>query len=117
MEEKTYDDLFASEFRRGTDQVTILTGQGTLVKGSVLGKITATGKYKLVDDAAVDGSEDPKNVLSVETDTSGGDVINTVYTTGDFNENKLVFGGDDTADDHREAMHDRSLFMAKAVPA
>ena len=36
--------------------ITVLSGE-TLEAGAVLGKVTASGKYKALDPAAVDGSE------------------------------------------------------------
>ena len=38
------------------ETITVLSGQ-TLQAGRVLGKVTASGKYKALDPAAVDGSE------------------------------------------------------------
>ena len=40
------------------ETITVLSGQN-LQAGAVLGKVTASGKYKALDPAAVDGSEAP----------------------------------------------------------
>lgn len=50
--------------KRSRDAVTVtVPADTTLAAGSVLGKITATGKYVLYDEAAVDGSQTAVAVL------------------------------------------------------
>lgn len=76
---------------------TILTGQGTLAPGSVLGIVTSGGKLKLCGIANGDGSQIPRYVLLKETDTSAGDVTSQdVLKAGTVNGNKLVFASTDT---------------------
>ena len=88
----TLDHLRAAEYQMVVETMTILTGQGTLVRGSVIGKITADGKGKLMAAASVDGSEDFYAILTEDVDTSGGDVIAPVAKTGMFNQDFLTFG-------------------------
>ena len=45
----------------------------TLRKGLVLGRVTATGKYKQYDDAASDGTEVAAGILDKEIDLLGDD--------------------------------------------
>ena len=56
------DNLIAGDYPVVTDQVTIVSGQD-LARGAVIGKITASGKYKLTDYPSTDGSEKPVFVL------------------------------------------------------
>lgn len=72
----------------------------TLALGTVLGKITATGKFKAYDDAAVDGSAVAVGILPyrVVTDASGnitnmGDQ-NSVQTNVDIYHNGIFRVGD-----------------------
>ena len=58
------------------DQATIDTGN--LVAGTVLGKITATGKYVLHDADAGDGSQDAVAILFDNVDASSADVEATI---------------------------------------
>jgi len=99
-----------------TGAVTLLTGT-SYKKGAVLGKITASGKYKLVDSAAVDGSQTPKYVLSADVDATAADRPGIAYKTGQFNETLLTFGGVDTAATHRDALEARGIFMDVLLPA
>lgn len=97
-------------------EMTIITGQGTLSKGSVLGVITASGKLKLVDDDNSDGSEDPKYVLLKEVDTSSSDVTaqREILAAGIVNANQLVFGGDDEIGDHHTALKNNGIVAVDA---
>lgn len=110
--ETTYelDNLLGDTFPIQTDTGTIISGQN-LTRGAVLGKITASGKLKAVDDAAVDGSQTPYAVLAVDTDASGGDKTAVIYLSGAFNVNALSFGGDDTAADHKDGMRNKCMYQ------
>jgi len=54
------------------EQVTILSGED-LAAGTVLGKITASGKYKAYNNGAGDGSQTAAGVLYSACDATGGD--------------------------------------------
>ena len=54
------------------ETITVLSGQ-TLEAGAVLGKVTASGKYKALDPAAVDGSEVAAGILYDAVDASAAD--------------------------------------------
>jgi hypothetical protein len=58
--------------RISRDTITVLSGQ-TLQPGAVLGKVTASGKYKALAPAADDGSEAAAAILYGAVDASGGD--------------------------------------------
>ena len=58
--------------RRSRETVTLISGQN-LKAGTVLGKITASGKYTQHDKDALDGSEVALAVLFDDVDASGGD--------------------------------------------
>lgn len=79
-----------------TDQGTIVSGQN-LTRGTVLGKIAASGKYTKCVSTATDGSQIPVAVLATDVDASGGDKVGPIYVGGEFNSNVIVFGGSDTA--------------------
>jgi hypothetical protein len=54
------------------ETITVLSGQ-KLQAGAVLGKITASGKYKALAPAAVDGSEAAAGILYDAVDASAAD--------------------------------------------
>ena len=74
---------------------TITIAAGTLEPGTVLGKITASGKYAAHDPAAADGSETAVAVLWDKVDASAGDVPTVALVRGPaiVNRHDLVFAG------------------------
>jgi len=89
-------------FRDYTREViTIATGGANpvLEPGTVLGKITASGKYAAHDPAAVDGTETAIAVLWGKADATASDVDAEVLLRGPaiVNANDLVFTGTPTA--------------------
>jgi hypothetical protein len=73
-----------------TMAVTLAAGQN-LTRGALLGVITASGKYVLSLSAAVDGSQVPSAVLA-ETTNAVADSLCSIYATGEFNTQVMVFG-------------------------
>jgi hypothetical protein len=72
----------------------------TLLMGSCLGIITATGKAVLVNSADTDGSQQLMGILARDTETAFGDQVVIAYITGSFLADKLLFGGTDTLANH-----------------
>ncbi len=72
--------FMASEGNGSISRDTAILDDGDLEAGTVLGKITASGKYVQVDLAAVDGSEDAAAVLWAATDATAGDKTVAVIT-------------------------------------
>lgn len=64
--------------KRSRQTVTIISGAGVLAAGTVLGKITASGKYTSSPATGADGSESAIAVLSHEVDASAADVAAVV---------------------------------------
>lgn len=53
--------------------ITLVSGAGDLVAGTVLAKITASGKYTVYDNAGSDGTETAAAVLYAAADASSAD--------------------------------------------
>lgn len=78
-------------------KVTIAEGQGTLLRGSALGKVTDDedpdfGKWKLSLAAAEDGSEVIRGILLYDVNASGGDAEGIVGQIGRCNGGSVIFG-------------------------
>lgn len=118
----TSEGTFAPDLLIGGDHpirtigVTILSGQN-LLRGALLGKITASGKYILSLSAAVDGSQTPVGILGEDVNATAGDAVSFEYVAGDFNSRKVIFGTGHTIASVREALHARSIYLHDAVPA
>ena len=73
--EKRHDAAFLLHEANGDlsrENVTLLSGQN-LKAGAVLGKITASGKYKEFNPDAGDGAETAAAILLIDSDASAGD--------------------------------------------
>jgi Bacteriophage lambda head decoration protein D len=102
-----YNDLI-------TRQITLISGQN-LKRGTLLGKITASGKYTLSLSASADGSQTPSVILLEDTDASGGDKVTVGAFAGTFDENGVIFGTGHTAASTREALRDVGILLQSSI--
>lgn len=110
------DNLHAGDFPIRTRKVTLITGQN-LVRGSLLGIITASGKATLSASASADGSQTPNCILAEDTDATAADAEAVVYIAGDFNQDALTLGAGHTAASVREGLRDINIYLHKPVSA
>ena len=110
----TPDGIIAGEDDLQTRQITLITGQN-LKRGSVLGKITASGKFNLSLSAAGDGSQVPAAILAEDTDASGGDKVTVAYFGGVFDENALTYGTAHTKASVREQLRDYGIKLQSSI--
>lgn len=113
----TPDNLIAGTTQTVCDIVTIASG-ASLKRGAVLGRVTATGKYKLSASAAVDGSQTPSVILADDVDATSADVTNVaVYIKGEFASNALFFGVGHSATTVKDALRDAGICIKTTVKA
>ena len=106
----TPDQLIAGDFPQVKESGVIAAGQ-QLVRGAVLGKVTADGQYKLSESAANDGSEVPVVVLDADIDTTGGAAPAPLMLTGEVFGTELTLGTDHTVASVKAALRPLSLFV------
>jgi len=58
---------------RSREQIVVASGEGVLEAGTVLGVVTASGKYAAYDDAAADGTEAAAGILFAGVDATSAD--------------------------------------------
>lgn len=104
-----------SQFPLMSEAAVVASGAGKLVRGTVLGCVTATGKLVKVDSTKNDGSQKPYAILSEDVDASSADVQTSVYLTGCFNSASLVFGGTDTVATHKLAARELGMFFKNVI--
>ncbi len=109
------DQLIAGRFPLVTSNVTIAAG--TLQRGTVLGKVTATGDYIESVATAADGSQSPAAILADYADASGGAVTAGVYLTGEFNADKLVYDASWTIATLTPVLRTLSIFVKTFISA
>jgi len=108
------DKLYAGEYPRVTETVTILSGQ-TIAKGAVLGRITSGGKYILSLSAAGDGSEVPRAIAADNIDASAGDKIGPVFLSGEFNQDGLTIGTAHTVATIKDGLRALNIYLKTVV--
>ena len=108
----TYDNLIGgAEPALITKNLTVASGAGVLARGTVLGKITASGKFVKVNSASNDGSQTANCILAATVDATSADAVATVYVTGMFNIEALTFGGTDTYAAHADTLRDLGIYL------
>lgn len=111
--EFTPDSLIADiAFPLQTGSVLLAASQGILLRGTVVGK-NADGKFV----PAVTGASEvvAHGILADDVDTgTSTDVVAVVYTSGSFNRAALLFGGEDTPEDHEDVLRTKGIYL-KAV--
>ena len=105
------DQLIAGIFPLVTDNVTIVSGAGVIKRGTVLGKITASGKYTTRLTASADGSQSAVAIAADTVDATSADQIVGVYLSGEFNSNAMTLGTGWTVATVTAALRSLSIFV------
>ncbi|KQN00563.1 head decoration protein [Sphingomonas sp. Leaf25] len=118
VEQDTFvpDQLIGGDLKIVTGTRTIAAGQN-LRRGTVLGKITAGGKYVLALGASNDGSQTPVEILVDDVDATGGDKQAGTYLMGEFNERAVILGAGITLDAARAALETKNIYLKSSVSA
>lgn len=90
FQDNTQVQLFAGDFPRVRKAITIVSGAGVLLKGTVLGRVTASGNYDAYADAGAGGLDTARAILAEDVDATSADVNCVAYFAGDFNEAALT---------------------------
>ena len=109
------DQLIAGTLQLVTDSG-IITG-GTYKRGTVLGMVTASGKYKLSVKTATDGSETPVAILVDNVNASTADQNGGLYLMGEFNQNYIIFDDSWTIPALKTALRPLPIFLKDSTQA
>lgn len=89
------------------ESVTIVSGAGEVVAGTVLGKITASGKYKPYDDDNGDGSDTAAAIALMTVDATSADAAcAVVFRLAEVKTDALVWAGTNDAGDKTAGLAD-----------
>ena len=108
------DNLIAGTYPIRTAPIVLKSGQN-IVRGTVLGIISATKKHVISLSAAGDGSEIPDMVASDDIDASAVDVKGVAYIKGEFNQNAMTFGTGHTAESTFTVLKDKGIILRDSV--
>lgn len=109
------DQLIAGTLQLVTDSGTI-TG-GYYKRGTVLGMITASGKYTRSVKTATDGSETPVAILVDNVNASTADQNGGLYLMGEFNQNYIIFDDSWTIPALKTALRPLAIFLKDSTQA
>lgn len=90
------------------EQVTIVAGTGSnqVVAGTVLGKVTASGKYALYDDDNVDGTEVAVGVLTHTVDSTDDVTATIIVRLAEVTSTALIWASTNDAGDKTAGLAD-----------
>ena len=71
--------------------VTIINGAGALVRGTVLGLVTASNQYDQLNPAGADGTEEARAILVEDVDATSAAAAAQAYVLGKFRSADLVW--------------------------
>lgn len=104
------DQLVAGPLQIVTDTVTV--SGGDYKRGTVLGMITASGKYTACLKTASDGSETPCAILVDDVNAAThGDQSGGVYLMGEFNQNRITIDTSWTIAGMKAALRPLAIFL------
>lgn len=109
------DQLIAGTLQLVTDSGTI-TG-GSFKRGTVLGMITASGKYTKSVKTAADGSQNPVAILVDNVDASTADQNGGLYLMGEFNQNCIIYDNSWTVPGLKAALRPLPIFLKDSIQA
>ena len=113
----SYDNLIAGDFPIVTDSVTIGTA-ADLTRGTVLGKITSSGKYIKSLSGASDGSHTPVAILLEDAAAASADVENVpIALSGEFNDNAITLGTAHTVASIKAGLRALGIYLKTPVKA
>jgi len=111
---ETYEDkqLISGKFTYHVVPVTIAAG-ADLERGAILGKVTATGKYKLSAAAATDGSQTPVVILVEDAAAEAEDTEALVMITGSVVDTGLIYGAGHSHATVWEPLSKQSIYIVE----
>jgi len=93
--------------QRSREAITIAAGAGVIAPGTVLGKVTATGKYVASAVGATDGSQIPSAINIYGADATGVDVsVSAIVRDAEVNGACLTYHADRDQKPEKAAAHD-----------
>ena len=110
------DRLIAGNTQLVSETCMLASGQN-LIRGSVVGRISTSGKMTLSTATATDGSQIPYGVLVDDFNASLADTQCGVYVKGEFNQAALTLGAGQTVAAIHDGLRDAGLFLKPSVPA
>lgn len=105
------DNLIAGDSPRiATEPGTLASGQN-LVRGTVLGRITASGNLTICNNGAADGSQTPVGILVHDIDASAAAKACQMYKAGNFRSSEMTWHASFDTDAEKAAAFDGTAIV------
>lgn len=111
----TYTPDYLCDSDTETRVRTIANGAGVLARGTLLGKITASGKYVESLAASADGSEVPDAILLEPVDASAADVNAAIAIAGEFASKGVIFGAGHTLASTEDVLRTKDIYITTVI--
>ena len=109
------DNLLAGDTPKPKTVSAILTKGEVVVRGHVLGRVTADGKLLICLNAATDGSEVPRAIAAEAMDATDPEKKMLVFVEGEFNQDRLTFGAGTTIANSLVPLQDVNIHLVDPV--
>ncbi len=88
------------------EAIVLASGAGSLIAGTVLGKVTASGKYKAYDNDAADGTQTAAAILAYDVDATSADQAAVgIVRLAEVWRDRLVWGAAVTTQAEKDAAY------------
>lgn len=112
----SYDGLIAGSAPTPIEKWGTLVSGQSVVRGQMLGIVTASGKYATYASNASNGTEVANAICAQTCDATSGDLPILIYQSGTFNEDRLTLShsGDTITDAIREVLRKIGIYIRTA---
>jgi len=107
----TYDNLIAGGQKKIVQTPATARVYESFSRGQILGRLTATGKWQVIDIAAI-AACNLFGIAAEAVDTADGTERNfSVYTEGEFNDESVVYSYSDTVSDWKATLEAQGIYL------
>jgi hypothetical protein len=109
-----FDNLIAGTQKNlVTEPATIGLSQA-FSRGQILGRVTATGKWKVLDEDSV-ASFNRFGIATQAIDTTLGETVTDVFVEGEFSDNGVIFAYSDIVADWSELLEAQGIYLRATI--
>jgi len=110
-----YDNLVAGNQRPLVNRSATIRVYEAFSRGTLLGRLTATGKWQVIAAAGVATCNDFGVATEAVDTTDGVEAVTSVYVEGEFNEDMVIYSYSNVASDWRELLTPHGIYLRTTV--
>lgn len=109
------DQLIAGNLKLVTRDVSFDKSENPLIRGTLVGRVDATGLFVPALPSATDGSQNPLGIVVDTVDTTAGQAWGAIYEMGEFNSRYLTYDSSWTYGALVTACRKNQLFIKESL--